>query len=828
MKKERIFLALAAIIAAGAVSAKTIAPQEALDRLSSSAKAPTKFKAKTDLRLVHTAVTEDGAPTVYVFNNDASGNGYVLLSADDAALPLLGYSDNGSFEADEMPPQMKWWISEYGRQIQYASSRAAESGDSPLPAAKREVIEPLIKSHWDQGVPYNGKTPTYGSEHTWTGCAATSMAQVMNYWEYPTRGKGEIQYTSELLQKRLTMNFANQRFDYNKMLNVYETDCYTQEEGDAVANLMRACGYAARMNYSMDASATLAMYIGDAMVKYFDYDPGIRYELRLYYSATEWEEMMYNNLKNVGPIIYGGNSMLGGGHSFICDGYDGKGLFHFNWGWSGMSDGYFSLQAINPTLLGTGGGTGGGFNFAQDAVLGIRPPTGESPAKQPKCLTQMGSLAGTIENGVLHLTLEYEEQASWVSYNPVKGEYAFMAKVAKQGEDATEDFVSIGSHTKYNIPSGYGISSEDLAAKIPLSEVCKTDGAYKIIVGTVLNGTSTADWLEVEPAYGYYNYVVVRRQGNDFSVENSPVAELTLVDATISDRLYFNCLVTTSVTLRNDTDIELTKGFAPLLEFDDNGKPYEFFLGKSVYITVPPQQEITKEWVTDLTLLQNSVGGVSSDFPLYFTMFDESTYKRYKKEVYKPVVMKANPGTPRVIFSNFRIDNAGIVNENLGLANANVYVVNDKMNINIIGDMKLRFNSVPFLYTAIACVTQPDLSTTDPQPFSMITYVGDDVMLSKNGNTHEFNAKLQLPQAEPGVHYALVLGYMLGGQLMPFETDYIYFRYDPDASGIDSVVSESVTYDGRIYNLQGICVGTEWESLPKGIYIINGKKCAKF
>ncbi len=827
MKNKKIILAFAAIFTASAVSAKTVSPAEALDRLNSSVKASTKFKTKSDLRLVHTAFTQEGAPAVYVFNNDASDNGYLLLSADDSALPLLGYSDKGSFSADEMPPQMEWWLEEYGRQIQYAASRADESVDAPLPTPKREAIEPLIKSQWDQGAPYNGKTPTYGLEHTWTGCAATSMAQVINYWEYPKRGKGEIQYTSQLLQKRLTLNFANQRFDYDKMLDVYAPNCYTDEEGDAVATLMRACGYATRMNYSTDASATLAMYIGDALVKYFDYDPGIRYELRLYYSASEWEEMIYDNLKNVGPIVYGGNSMLGGGHSFVCDGYDGNGLFHFNWGWSGMSDGYFSLQAINPASLGTGGGTGGGFNFAQDAVLGIRPPTGESATKQPKCLTQMGSLIGSIEDNVLKLTLDYEQEASWVSYNPTTGDYAFMAKVTKQGEDAAEEFVPIGANTKYNIPSGYGISSELLAAEIPLDKVCKTDGAYKITVGTVLNGTSTADWLEAAPAFGYYNYVVLRRQGNSFSVENCPVAELTLVDATISDPLYYNCLVTTSVTLRNDTDIELTKGFAPLLEFDDNGTAYEFFLGKSMYISVPPHQEVTKEWVTDLSVLQ-LISGVSSDFPLNFTMFDESTYKRYKKEVYKPVVMKANPGTPRVILNNFKIENAEMVNESLGLANANVFVVNDKMDINIVGDMKLRFNSAPFMYTAVACVTQPDFTTSDPQEFSMITYVGEDVMMNRSNNSHNFSAKLQLPQAEPGVHYAIVLGYMVGGVLKTFETEYIYLRYDPEANGIDSVVTDTAISDNKIYNLQGVCLGTDWESVPKGIYIVNGKKRAKY
>lgn len=132
------------------------------------------------------------------------------------------------------------------------------------------------------------------------------------------------------------------------------------------------------------------------------------------------------------------------------------------------------------------------------------------------------------------------------------------------------------------------------------------------------------------------------------------------------------------------------------------------------------------------------------------------------------------------------------------------------------------------MYTAVACVTQPDFTTSDPQEFSMITYVGEDVMMNRSNNSHNFSAKLQLPQAEPGVHYAIVLGYMVGGVLKTFETEYIYLRYDPEANGIDSVVTDTAISDNKIYNLQGVCLGTDWESVPKGIYIVNGKKRAKY
>lgn len=392
-----------ALVTVGTAVAAPLTPDEALSRIGGSGfKAPGMNQA----RLLHTVRTETGSPAVYVFDR-GEGSGYMILGADDTAYPVLGYADSGSLDVESLPPALSWWLGEYARQIQYASEHGVTAPlSSRLRVAEdRDAIEPMIKTHWDQGTPYNNQCPQEGTKRTYTGCVATSMAQVMNYWKYPERGTGSISYDAATIQKRLSMDFSKQPFDWANMADSYNPGQYTVEQANAVSYLMKACGYSVKMDYGADSSGALAMLIRNALVKYFKYDGNALYTLRMYYSASDWEKLIYDNLKNVGPILYGGDSMLGGGHSFVCDGYDGNGYFHFNWGWAGMSNGYYTLNALNPQALGAGGGTGGGYNFTQDAVLGIQPPTGDPVVNTPPTLTSMGALTSQISDGVLTFAL---------------------------------------------------------------------------------------------------------------------------------------------------------------------------------------------------------------------------------------------------------------------------------------------------------------------------------------------------------------------------------------------------------------------------------------
>ncbi len=821
---------MAALLCAAIADAKPITPEQALARLGETAapaKAPAKNRAGS--KLVHTALTEQGEPAVYVFNQP-NRSGYVLVAADDCALPLLGYADEGEFSTDRMPDAMKWWIGEYARQIQYANDNGIASPTlARVPKSNRTPIAPMITAKWDQIEPFNNMAPLYGTQRTYTGCVATAMAMVLNYWKYPEIGQGSISYSASTIGKRLSLNFGSRAIDWDNMLDVYDLDKDpTQEQIDAVAYLMKACGYSVKMNYSTEASGALAMNIGNALVKYFNYDPNFTYALRLMYSSSEWEQMLYDNLRNVGPILYGGGSMLGGGHSFVCDGYE-DGYFHFNWGWSGISNGYFALDALTPENLGSGGGEGGGFNFTQDAVLGVQPATGQpAEIKEPK-LVQMGSLNAEIirdEAGadIVNFTLIDQEDGMWVNYNPATLNVYLGVLIQPQGDTPGTVKGMKTVDRVLDIQAGYGTGPSATPHTINLAEANLADGTYKLTYAT-LSKEEGSEWNEVAVAYGNYNYVILRKQGDTYTVENQPLPQLNIVDGGFTDRLiYYGCAVHPTITVENPTDVELNKGFAPALMLEVDGESYPFFLGESVQITVPPHSTVTREWVTDLYLLQQV--GISSDIQFSLTYFDEGTYKFLTDKFSKPVTLKANPGLPDVVFgSEVTIPGAEVVEEEVIEGQyARVFIVDDKYNIPLETSFRLGARST-FAYTMLACVLAPDWGA-ESGTYEIIAQSGHPMFLSTKDSP--FETTLSIPNAKRGQHYLLTMAYIYGSnyvQVDPYKN--IVFRLS-DPSAVENVTIETIDEaNAPIYNLQGVCLGTDWDSLPAGLYIRSGKKLLK-
>lgn len=797
-------------------TAAPITPAEALARLDNG---PLKVvgKTKDTLRLVHTTKTGTGAPAIYVFNK--SERGYLLLSADDLAYPVLGYADGADFDATQMPPQMKWWLDEYAAQIEYAS-RHPEKSTVTMPhtdtGAGRQSIAPQIKTKWDQGEPYNRQAPKITSERGFTGCVATAMAQVMNYWQYPEVGKGRISYDSPSLAKRLELNFANRKFDWANMSDTYRPGQYTDTEADAVAYLMKAAGYSVKMDYAADASGALAMNIGNALVKYFNYDPNLLYDLRMYHSPSEWNSLVYENLKNTGPLIYGGGSMLGGGHSFICDGYDAEtGFFHFNWGWSGMSDGYFSLDALAPGSLGAGGGAGGGYNFTQDAVFGVRPPTGNAVEERPLRITQMGSLEGYIKGDSLKFDLTSETDAMWVNYHPQNLDMSFGVIIEPQGNTpGTTRKIQVDKR-KFSVLPGYGLNPAILNPHVLLPQAGLEDGTYKVTMAGIMDDGE--NWLPVKECHTYYNYCILRKSGDKYTVENEPVQILTLKEGGFNNELYYACATEATVTVANDTDIEMSKGFAPAL-IRNNAI---YFLGESKFVTVAPHSEATVVWSTDLHLMA-PIAGIAADTDFTMAFFDEDTYNFFFSD--ETVTMHPNPGVPKVSLPQTpRITGAKTATEEVvpGLKRT-VHIINDPTEIPL--SARLRLDEGYFAYNVYACVVSPEFEEGG-EAAEILAQSGQSAFLTLNRPT-SFETMISFPLAEAGKYYAVALAYGYGQNFVPIGTQYAYFRLDSsDVDEIESVNMEC--QDDTIYNLQGIPVGKDLEPLPRGIYIRAGKKLLK-
>lgn len=306
-----------------------------------------------------------------------------------------------------MPENMRSWLKHYDDAIAtLGSSRDFKDGDAigkmNASRVERTAIEPLIKTHWNQYEPYwndtpkyKGANPDYQNQQCLTGCVATAMAQVMNYWQWPkTVPDGLPAYDYDESYNDITRTWHIDAlpptwFDWDNMADDYSS--YDPETGKtirlktteaqdkAVAKLMRYCGQALHMGYGIDGSDAYSKDIYRALVNHFDYKAVQRLK-RLLFGIDQWEDIIYGELAAGRPMIYTGSSDEAG-HAFVCDGYDADGLFHINWGWGGQDDGYFSLSVLNPynnTSAGSGS-SGIGFSIGEEAYIYTDPHMDPQP-----------------------------------------------------------------------------------------------------------------------------------------------------------------------------------------------------------------------------------------------------------------------------------------------------------------------------------------------------------------------------------------------------------------------------------------------------------------
>jgi hypothetical protein len=323
----------------------------------------------------------------YVFNADKRG--FVIVSGDDIAEPVLGYSDEGAFLPENLAEATQKWLENYKAQIREAIALNLEANEAIRTAWENLLqdngpsgplaggVTPLISTKWDQGTYYNALCPYDNSysQRTVTGCVATAMAQIMKFWNYPATGSGFHSYNHSRYGT-LSANFGNTTYNWSSMPNRVTI------ANAPVATLMYHCGVSIDMNYGVSAtggSGAQTLDVVDALKTYFGYPSSVQGLYRSNYTESQWKTVLKNELNAGRPVQYAGTG-TGGGHSFVCDGYDNNDFFHFNWGWSGSSDGYFSVNALNPGSLGTGGGSGG-FNSNQRAIIGISAPTVTQNAK---------------------------------------------------------------------------------------------------------------------------------------------------------------------------------------------------------------------------------------------------------------------------------------------------------------------------------------------------------------------------------------------------------------------------------------------------------------
>lgn len=348
-----------------------------------SSSVPTKSGAP-DLELVWSGRPQtkaaSSAPALYVFDN-ASGPGFVIVSGDDAARPVLGYSFDNEFVVDDMPVNVRGWL--YSMEDEILDAREHDGKQYPLTKPELTagvVLKQYSTALWDQTDPYNGLCPVINGQNAYTGCVATAVAIVMRYHEWPDVGEGIIPgYVTPTYKVNVPSVKLDHAYDWDNMpLNYTSTSTETQKK--AVARLMADCGAMLNMDYGPIGSVGSAAFSEDvpgAIVKYMKYDPSLAQYHRGSYTEDEWNSMLRKELDENGPVLYRGQSNQGG-HMFVLDAYTNKNYYGVNWGWSGLCNGYFTLSALVPEDYGSGGSSGG-FTSLQSAILGVCKDKGGEP-----------------------------------------------------------------------------------------------------------------------------------------------------------------------------------------------------------------------------------------------------------------------------------------------------------------------------------------------------------------------------------------------------------------------------------------------------------------
>lgn len=340
----------------------------------------------------------------YIFASEAGG--FILVSADDCARPVLGYSLTTKFETKDIPEHVQAWLEDYEREIRYGKLLEARRGNlgmanavNPLanqwqmleggempPAPLTTAIAPLMTTSWGQRPLYNDLCPfdSVANNRVPTGCVATATAQVMKYHNYPTTGYGSHSYTSQRTIGGTTYIYGplsaifDTTYQWGNMPNSL-TSTSSNDQIGAVATLMYHIGVANEMMYSPNASGSWNQTNDDfrpstqtSLMSYFKYRPDMSLLGRDDFPNDDFCARLRAELDQNRPILYSGSDYAGG-HSFVLHGYDNNGLFCVNWGWKGLDDGYYAIGALNPGEGGDGGNATYTFNSDNIALIGIRP-----------------------------------------------------------------------------------------------------------------------------------------------------------------------------------------------------------------------------------------------------------------------------------------------------------------------------------------------------------------------------------------------------------------------------------------------------------------------
>ena len=563
MKKQ--LLLIIGLIISMAISANPVTKEQAREKAlsflysnnSTGRVFATAGIVQSQLKEVELTVSENA---YYVYNID-NNKGFVIVSGDDRAETILGYSYEGSFDPENIPSNMKAWLDDYTRQI-----KSIRNTDAPAPevrsAAKvpfRLPIPALLTCKWNQDSPFNDKCPNYkdGYGNRPTGCVATAVSQVMYYHKWPQEATPEIPgyiYNDDAGlggdgKDKSVETLPSVKFDWDNMLDEYKRSS-PKEKREAVATLMRYAGQAVNMQYCALASGARASDIASALRTYMNYDKGMKFVDRTGYSDIEWADIIYNELANNRPVLYSGTAPGVGGHQFVCDGYEND-FFHFNWGWGGTSDGFFKLNALAPSQQGIGG-AGNGMHFSErhHIVTGVQPPVEGSV--QPEDTPYIGFLSLDDDNEGQYKKDDKGNLTIKISSNfGYNGQKDNTFTVGFGLFDADNKFVGVIKEVNRLFEAGYPNPKNNIIGSLKFaSEQIAADGTY--YMRGIVKSASTGEWNISEK--GDKVYFKIQVEGVNVSITQYPYVNFEISDIHFGEFKYQNSEVVLNAKVKNIGD----------------------------------------------------------------------------------------------------------------------------------------------------------------------------------------------------------------------------------------------------------------------------------
>lgn len=561
---------------------------------------------------------------LYVFNRGMS-DGYIMVSGDDRAPLILGYSDKGSFDSNDIPLSMRGMIESWSDQIAWLASHP--DCKAAAPAQVQQSVEPLLGAiQWDQGDPYNRKCPSVQQYDKWgdeagkgpaaVGCVATAVGQILYYHKWPEYGTGSVSYTSDG-EDEITVeeNFEGTKYNWDAMLPSL-TSKSPSDAIEAVSTLLYHLGASFESVYGASTGAT-DISVAPALLKHFGYDKGIDYVLRDYYTQEEWDSMLLNELYNNRPVAYGGVTRRLEGHFFVLDGVNTDGYYHVNWGWSGMENGYYMLSLLEPGSQGIGGASdGAAFHYAQNMIIGIQKPVeGSEPNYKFTCdgVGEVNTTVGRSESTTLSADGCWNNSAWDVTAN-----FGFVV-VDADGKVVYSQMVK----NDISCPVANGFSHIECALRIPddiPAGVYSVRPAYQLS----LDGYATNRFMVVAPGHASQYRLELDDEKAVYSTEGAYALSILSVKGDNSGDLENGITKKVTVRFRNDG----SEFHGPVqLRFFIKGKErvfgrfdYPSSATKAIWVSIPGHSE------TDLTFDVGSFDLPGSDNWVVRLWGDEGTF----------------------------------------------------------------------------------------------------------------------------------------------------------------------------------------------------------